>query len=84
MEYLKQMTDWECSSFPEGVWHECCVEHDLNYIEGNGKWKSDAKLAWCVAKKKRPGTALFMWIGVTFGGWRPYLKYKNIREEANG
>lgn len=76
------MTDWECSSSPEGNWHHCCVRHDYDYVEGNGKWRSDARLAWCIFKKGHPAISLIYWVGVTIGGWKPYLKYKRERSKA--
>jgi len=80
---LKKLTDWECSSSPEGNWHDCCVRHDYDYVEGEGKWTADARLAWCISKKGHPLVGLVYWLGVTVGGWKPYLKYKRAREMAD-
>lgn len=79
---LLQMTDMECSKWPEGRWHDCCMEHDYDYIDGENKWKADGKLWLCVTKRGHPITASLMWLGVTIGGWRPYNKYKRIRKEC--
>jgi len=76
------ISDYECTNFPEGNWHACCVQHDYDYAEGVNKWKADAKLAWCIVKKKRPLVALVVWIGVTIGGWEPYNEHKEAREYA--
>ena len=77
--YLK--TDWECSSFPEGDWHSCCIEHDYGYATGENKWIADLKLLWCVLKKGHPLIAPIMYLGVTLGGWGPYLGYRKLRRD---
>jgi len=79
---LSAMTDWECSSSPEGNWHDCCVVHDYDYIEGTNKWVADFKLARCIVKKGHPGVALVYYAAVTVFGWKPYLRYKRLREMA--
>ena len=79
-------SDMECTKWPEGDWHDCCVAHDYAYSEGKNKWKADFDLARCVAKKGKTrfahaGIALTMWIGVTLFGWGPYNDYKELRED---
>ena len=74
--------DLECTKFPEGNWHECCIEHDYDYYHQNGKWKSDVKLLWCVLKKGHPIIAPLMWLGVTLGGWGPYLGHRKRNREG--
>lgn len=68
--------------FPEGNWHECCLEHDYAYFHGTGKFKADLKLAWCVLKRGHPIVAPLMWLGVTLGGWRPYLEHRKRRRSS--
>ena len=84
IDKLMGMTDLECTKWHNGDWLDCCVQHDKDYVEGKGKWRSDWKMAWCVARKGRTRVrhafvATVMWLGVTFGGWKPYLKYKKER-----
>lgn len=74
--------DLECTGWPEGNWHNCCVQHDYAYADGHNKWKADFKLAVCVAKKGHPINALVMWVGVTVGGWSSYNEHKEAREYA--
>ena len=73
-------SDWECTKFPEGNWHKCCVKHDWDYAEGRNKWAADSALALCVLKQWHPLVALAMWVGVTVGGWKPYYEHKEARE----
>ena len=43
-----------CTGFPEGNWHDCCVQHDLDYEAGGSiqdKIKADWRLTKCVAAK---------------------------------
>ena len=43
-----------CTGFPEGNWHDCCVQHDLDYEAGGSFWdkvRADWKLMKCVAAK---------------------------------
>lgn len=74
------VSDLECTAFPEGNWHECCVAHDWAYAEGMNKWVADSKLAWCVTKKKHPVIGFIMWFGATVGGWKAYKDHKEARE----
>lgn len=79
-ERLKNLvSDYECTNFPEGNWHECCVAHDYAYAEGVNKWKADSTLALCIAKKKHPVVGLVVWLGVTIGGWKAYSDHKEAR-----
>ena len=94
IDRLKASADLECSKWPDGDWHHCCVIHDYDYAEGVNKWKADAKLAWCVMKASyRRGTlpwfpifhlcnGLLMWAGVTLFGWEAWLSYKKERKRG--
>ena len=49
-------------------WHDCCVAHDLGYLDHIGKAIADAQLEHCV-DGVLPGMGIIMWLGVTvFGG----------------
>jgi len=63
--------DFECTRFPEGSWHTCCLQHDLAYGDGGGlkdKLKADTALALCVTRKGHPGVAVLMLVGVLIFG----------------
>lgn len=61
-------------------WHQCCVQHDLDYAHHIGKALADARLEQCV-EAILPGMGWIMWLGVTiFGGfWYAMIKYKRAR-----
>lgn len=94
IQRIKAASDLECTKWPDGDWHHCCVIHDYDYAEGVNKWKADGKLAWCVMKASyRRGTlpwlpilhivnGLLMWLGVTLFGWKPWLSYRKERRAA--
>lgn len=79
-------TDYEfttdgCSMFPDGIWGECCLAHDIDYWMGGDKmqrFRSDVRLRECI-QKTGEGLLTFkalswlMWTGVRFGGyfWLP-------------
>lgn len=77
-----KISDYECTNFPEGNWHHCCVRHDYAYADGENKWLADARLGWCVTKKGHPIIGPLMWLGVTLFGWKPYNEHKEAREYA--
>ena len=68
-----------CSMFPEGIYSDCCVEHDRAYYVGGSwtkRWQADKQLFKCVAKKhgwRNKIIAPLMWAGVRVGGvsWLP-------------
>lgn len=50
-------------------WHQCCVQHDIDYGMQIGKVLADAKLGACV-NAVLPGMGSIMWLAVTiFGGF---------------
>lgn len=91
---LLEASDMECSKWPDGDWHHCCVIHDYDYVEGVNKFKADIKLARCVMEASwrkgglprfpvaHIGNGLLMWLGVTIFGWKPYLSYRKARKQA--
>ena len=78
----KIISDMECTAFPEGNWHDCCVAHDYAYAEGENKWKADAKLTACVAKKGHPLVAAVIWMGCTLFAWKAYNDHKEARGDS--
>lgn len=56
-------------------WHQCCVQHDLDYGAHIGKALADEKLAACV-NAILPGMGTIMFIGVTLFGWLWYYRAK--------
>lgn len=68
-----------CTMFPEGDWHDCCVQHDLAYRDiRKGVWNfrarraADLALYRCVRSKGHPHTAALMFLGVrllAFPAW---------------
>lgn len=89
---LKMSADKQCTKWPDGDWHECCVKHDYDYAEGVNKFVADFRLAVCaVAASKRQGglpmfpiahlfNGLLMWVGVTLFGWKAWIEYWIARE----
>lgn len=67
-----------CTSFPDGDYFECCVEHDKAYYAGGSwiaRWRADKKLYKCVSAKggfKHKFIAPVMWAGVRVFG-APFL-----------
>jgi hypothetical protein len=86
------MTNYCGSSFPfpsEGI-NLCCLEHDKNYSEKVGYWKSNIEFAKCMLRKERYVKAVIYFLGVTLFGWvaywiKPFFKCKtqvvNLRYE---
>ena len=77
---LKPFTTDGCSSFPEGtlqqksLWHNCCVQHDIQYWKGgtyDERVAADRELEQCVSKVGEPHIAKLMLAGVRVGG-SPY------------
>ena len=72
---LKPFKTDGCSMFPDGMWRECCVEHDKAYWRGGTKEQRkevDKKLYQCVKAKGYPIIAKLMYYGVRIGG-APYF-----------
>ena len=71
-----------CTSFPDGVYADCCVAHDLDYFYGGSwreRWRSDKRLYQCVKSKggfKHSVLALMMWSAVRMLG-APFLPTKS-------
>jgi len=63
-----------CTFYPDGNYHDCCVEHDKAYYFGGTikqRKAADDDLYACVADKVGPKhklTAQIMWLGVRLGG----------------
>jgi hypothetical protein len=65
-----------CSVWPDGVWQECCVEHDMAYWCGGSREdreKADERLQECVTEKYAGWMGWMMRAGVRIGGppWMP-------------
>lgn len=61
----------ECTAWPEGNWHPCCVQHDYDYEEGGtiiDKIKADHRLARCVAGRHSLTMGFIMLAGVSILG----------------
>jgi hypothetical protein len=54
-------------------WHECCVQHDIDYATLVPKAIADAHLGACV-DHILPGMGALMWLGVTVFGGLWYLR----------
>lgn len=75
-----------CTGFPEGNWHDCCVQHDLDYEAGGSLWtkvKVDHKLARCVASKSSLLMALGMFAAVMIIGLVPWYQHRYYQWKAN-
>lgn len=76
--------DLGCTAWPEGVWHDCCVQHDIAYRAG-GTWRdrrrADAALYRCVRSKGRPITAAVMFVGVRLFGLPAWIMDRQLRKE---
>jgi len=73
-----------CSSWPDGVWQRCCVEHDMRYWCGGTRAQrreADAALRTCVAASPGFGVSVvapIMRAGVAIGGapcWPFYWRW---------
>ncbi|MCZ6782333.1 MAG: hypothetical protein O7G30_03400 [Proteobacteria bacterium] len=65
-----------CSMWPNSVWVDCCVHHDMDYWCGGSaedRKRSDRALRACVSDAGRPRTSALMYWGVRAGGppWMP-------------
>lgn len=65
-----------CSLFPDGDYHDCCVEHDKAYYFGGTKQErkaADRQLSNCVRAKGHKFLSPLMYLGVRIGGvaWLP-------------
>jgi hypothetical protein len=65
-----------CSMWPDGVWQECCVAHDMAYWCGgteDHRKSADDRLAACVSAEYAGWMAALMRAGVWVGGppWIP-------------
>ena len=68
-----------CTGWPEGNWHDCCVQHDLDYEAGGNIWakiKCDHKLGRCVAGKCSMLLGLLMFVGVLILGLGPWYQHR--------
>ena len=60
-----------CSSFPDGNYADCGVEHDKAYFFGGTKKErraADNRLSECVRSKGHRFISKIMWVGVRTGG----------------
>lgn len=60
-----------CTSFPDGNYADCCVEHDKAYFFGGTKKDrraADDRLRDCVRSKGHRFISKIMWVGVRIGG----------------
>ncbi len=75
-----------CTLWPEGNWHPCCVQHDLDYEEGGGWWdkiKADHRLARCVAGRSSLLLGLLMFTGVMLLGQIPWYQHRYYQWKEN-
>jgi hypothetical protein len=79
-----------CSSFPDGDWADCCVEHDLPYWCGGSREarsEADERLRSCVAAKRSGWLGLAMKLGVRLGGhpaWPAHHRWGYGRDWPSG
>lgn len=72
------MPDYQCTMWPEGSWHHCCIAHDLG--------GTDAQLAQCVVQSTDVplygiSVAIVMYLGLKL--FRPlYFKLRSYFDEA--
>lgn len=62
-----------CTWWPESVWANCCVEHDIAYWCGGSSSQrsaADKRMQSCVAETGHPKTGLLMRLGVRLTGSR--------------
>lgn len=73
--------DKQCTMWPDGNWNQCCVQHDYDYADQNGRIKSDWKLAKCVWNSGALGkiNAPIMFTGLFFTGWINYNRYGRLK-----
>jgi hypothetical protein len=60
-----------CSAWPDGAWHQCCVEHDYVYWCGGSdqqREQADRVLQQCVAAAGYSAVGTIMYFGVRLGG----------------
>lgn len=60
-----------CSLWPDAVWQDCCVAHDMKYWCGGSataRAEADQKLALCVAGAGHPIIGKVMQVGTRLGG----------------
>lgn len=64
-----------CTAFPEGEWHDCCVQHDLAYRNldtsvwnWRAKRQADVALYRCARAKGHPHVAVILFLGVRLFG----------------
>lgn len=64
-----------CSGFPDGVWQECCIEHDVSYWCGgtsDERKQADQLLKTCVQQKIQGTSGALLsniiFVGVRLGG----------------
>lgn len=73
-------TWWPDGWFGEKTWYECCVQHDLHYVDGTVNWGAHIELGQCVA-----GTTGGLLMGVVMlagvGIW--YLITQNQKRRHN-
>lgn len=60
-----------CTLFPDHVWQQCCLAHDIEYWCGGSaeqRRNADRELQNCVAETGYPWTAALMRLGTRLGG----------------
>jgi len=60
-----------CTLWSDGVWRECCIEHDIAYWCGGSEMaraQADGRLRECVASAGHPTAAAWMYYGTRLGG----------------
>jgi len=86
---FKALLPWKrvkdcCTLWFDGVWQDCCCQHDDDYTYGEiPKYQSDKDLRDCVRASKHPIIANVMFIGVSIFGWVPWA-LDRIRDKKRG
>ena len=75
-----------CTFWPDGVWQDCCCQHDDDYKYGEiPKRQADIDLRECVIASGHPIVAEAMYEGVSVGAWIPWLNHRrrNLKRPTN-
>lgn len=91
MSWIKSILPWKkkkdcCTLWPDGVWQDCCCQHDDDYKYGEiPKRQADKDLKECVIASGHPVVAEMMYEGVSVFGWLPWIKHrlKNLKRETD-
>ncbi len=65
----------KCTLFPDGLWQECCIEHDKAYWQGGtakNRRTADQEFRHCVDNASNKGLSFVMYGAVRIGA-SPYI-----------